>query len=264
MALVVILVVVLAGAGIAIGLLTGGPGNHTVTFIDEQYGSSCANAQVGPGTPVKVTGDNGTRVATGSLNAGTDGSASLTNGSTIPTCTFRAVIQVPANQNTYSFDDSTNGNAVTFTRHQLQGSGWEASITTNLPSNLANGTPTVPSTTPPPATATVLQGYATADAALQQAINVWNAIPGAVTTAQQDALAAADSTFASAITELGATGQTEVDIRSAVAAANTLAGLAQAGETDDAVWTTTSAQFQTARDNISADLSPGGSTGTSS
>ena len=263
-ALVVIPVVLFAGAGIAIGLLAGGPGNHTVTFIDEDYGNSCSATPVGRGAPVKVTGDNGTQLATGSLNAGTDGSASLTDGSTIPTCTFRAVIQVPANQNTYSFDDNMNSNSVAFTRQQLQGSGWLASITTNQPSNLAGGTPTVPATTAPPVTATVQQGYATAYAALQQAINVWNALPGPFTTAQDDALAAAVTTYSNAISELGATGQTEVDIRSAVAAANTLAGLAGVGETNDAVWTTTSAQLLTAEDAIAADLSPGGSTGTSS
>ncbi len=115
-----------------------GSGSKDLTFTFIDYSGSCATdastneAQLG--TPVIVTGDAGNQIGQGALGVGTDGTATLGDGTTIPYCTLIAYITVPTNQNAYTVKVGSispvtySGSTITLF--------WQATLTYNKPSNV--------------------------------------------------------------------------------------------------------------------------------
>ena len=130
---------------IGVGLLVLGIiGNLTSTSTQTLkltvivYSEPCASSFLHPGARVTVAGDSGTHLATTSLDRGTDGSASLTTGTSVPTCTYSASTVVPDNQHGYVF--RVGGNApLTFSRSEMDGSGWNPGISFDCPNDLQGG-----------------------------------------------------------------------------------------------------------------------------
>jgi hypothetical protein len=118
-----------------------GTGIQTVSFTEIDYDGNCASDEASDpmnlGTPVKVTGDAGTVIATGALENPTDGSALLTDGTAIADCTFYASIVVPVDQNSYTFTVGTS-NPVADTRAYLSSNGWSENLVYNQPNDLAS------------------------------------------------------------------------------------------------------------------------------
>lgn len=116
----------------------------TVTFVDQVFHTSCADAQqnggVYPGSPVTVKGDRGNQIATGSLGNGRDGTGVDSSGKTVATCTLTAMMQVPTNQSTYTFSDNPAVNGVALTKNELVRNGWRAGITTGINATGNTGT----------------------------------------------------------------------------------------------------------------------------
>jgi len=135
------LIVVIVAVGIVVALVAKRSSTVTVTLQDIAYNTVCADAQTNKdlyaGNTVNVTGDNGTQIARGVLDASTD-STTPSGGSTIDTCTFTAKLSVPSNQQTYSFSSVPGKNVVAFTHKELVNDNWVAGITTGAPQGSGN------------------------------------------------------------------------------------------------------------------------------
>lgn len=115
-----------------------GSGSQDLTFTFIDYTGSCnTDASVDGaelGTPVIVTGDAGSQIGQGALGVGTDGTAALGDGTTIPDCTLTAYITVPTNQNAYTVKVGSIS-PVTYAGSTLS-LDWQATLTYNKPSNV--------------------------------------------------------------------------------------------------------------------------------
>jgi hypothetical protein len=111
---------------------------QTLRLTVTAYSEPCANSLFNNGATATVAGDNGSQLAAAGLSRGTNGSASLSSGASVPTCTYNASMVVPDNQNSYTF--RVGGNSpITFSRSEMEGSGWNPGITFGCPANLQGG-----------------------------------------------------------------------------------------------------------------------------
>ena len=131
-----VLVLVVAVVGTVV--LLGSPGHKTVNFSETDFTGTCANSTLARGTTVAISGSNGAQIAAGSLNQGTDSTATLNDGSSIDTCNFSSSFSVPDNQSSYTFKVG-NGNPVTFTHAELVADSWTPGLTHGCPSDLQGG-----------------------------------------------------------------------------------------------------------------------------
>jgi hypothetical protein len=135
--------IVLGFVGIALLVLgiigvVASNGNQTTSLAVIAYRQPCSNSLFDHGTTVIVRGDSGNQLAAASLSGGTDGTANLTDGTQIPTCTFNAPMTLPGDQTSYTF--IVGGRTpITFSRHEMSSSGWRPEITFGCPSNLQGG-----------------------------------------------------------------------------------------------------------------------------
>jgi hypothetical protein len=83
---------------------------YTINWLDTVFGYSCAdvysNFQFNGNTPVRVYGSDGTQVASGVIDSGTDNPQANSKGDTVPACDYTAEISgIPKGLGTYTIAD---------------------------------------------------------------------------------------------------------------------------------------------------------------
>ena len=90
----------------------GGSGDstYTINWLDTVYGYTCADVyshfQLNGNTPVRVYGSDGSQVASGVLDKGTDNPQLNSKGVTVPACDYSATVSgIPKGLGTYTIAD---------------------------------------------------------------------------------------------------------------------------------------------------------------
>jgi hypothetical protein len=136
-----VVVAILAAFVVTIGLTR--TSTKLVTLQVVYYGGHCQylreNGSLAEGTVVTVTGDKSSHIAAGALGKGSDGVATLQDGSSSPDCAFTAKFVVPDNQRIYTFTPRGSPGGVSFTNQELTSHKWVVGMSYGCPTNLRGG-----------------------------------------------------------------------------------------------------------------------------